>query len=83
VVESGKTRTRGAIEALNRLEATGAQILGALLTKANEGGAGYGYGHYGYGQTYGRGKLKRNEILMIPRSGKGADEAGTAQGADA
>ena len=38
VVESGKTRTRAAIEALNWLEATGAQVLGAVLTKATGGG---------------------------------------------
>ena len=34
VVESGKTRTRAAIEALNRLEATGTHVLGATLTKS-------------------------------------------------
>ncbi len=71
VVESGKTRTRAAIEALNRLEATGAHVLGVALTKASEGGGsgygGYGYG-YGYGLTYGQGKVgkKRTEILLIP-----------------
>src|SRR5439155_6336718 len=37
VVESGKTRTRAAIEALNRLESTGAHVLGATLTKAATG----------------------------------------------
>jgi capsular exopolysaccharide synthesis family protein len=63
VIEAGKTRTRAAIEALNRLEATGTNVLGAMLTKATEAGATYGYGHYGYG--YGKGKLKGTEILMI------------------
>jgi Mrp family chromosome partitioning ATPase len=70
VVESGKTRTRAAIEAINRIEATGAHILGVTLTKATEGGTGYGYSGYGYG--YGYGKIdnhKRNEILMIPQGG--------------
>ena len=47
VVESGMTRTRAAIEALNRLEATGTHVLGATLTKAAAGG-GYGYSRYGY-----------------------------------
>jgi capsular exopolysaccharide synthesis family protein len=65
VIESGKTRTRLAIEALNRLEATGTHILGALLTKASEGGASYGYGRYAYGYGYGKGKLKHTEYLMI------------------
>jgi len=83
VVESGKTRTRGAIEALNRLEATGAHILGALLTKASEAGASYGYGRYGYGQGHGYGKLKRNEILLIARSDDQPGDAGAAQGAGA
>jgi Mrp family chromosome partitioning ATPase len=83
VVESGKTRTRGAIEALNRLEATGTHILGALLTKASEGGGSYGYGHYGYGYGYGRGKLKHTEFLMIPRPDDEPPGAGASQGAGA
>ncbi|HEX6073038.1 MAG TPA: polysaccharide biosynthesis tyrosine autokinase [Sphingomicrobium sp.] len=71
VVESGKTRTRAAIEALNRLEATATHVLGAALTKASDRIGGYGYNRYGYGYGYGygRGKLdkKRTEILMIPQ----------------
>ena len=73
VVESGKTRTRAAIEALNRLEATGTHVLGVTLTKAKDGLGGYGYNRYGYGYGYGygRGKIdkKRTEILMIPQGG--------------
>ena len=72
VVEGGKTRTRAAIEALNRLEATGTHVLGATLTKASDLGAGYGYNRYGYGYGYGYGRevgrSKRTEILMIPQS---------------
>ena len=70
VVESGKARTRAAIEALNRIEATGAHIVGATLTKSTDSGIGYGYKRYGYGYGYGYGKLddsKRTEILMIPQ----------------
>ena len=72
VVESGKTRTRAAIEALNRLEATGTHVLGAVLTKATDSAGGYGYNRYGYGYGYGHGKIdkSRTEILMIPQ---GAD----------
>ena len=72
VVESGKTRTRAAVEALNRLEATGTHVLGVSLTKARDGLGGYGYNRYGYGYGYGKGKIdsKRTEILMIPQ---GAD----------
>jgi polysaccharide biosynthesis transport protein len=72
VIESGKTRTRGAIEALNRLEATGTRIAGAVLTKSQDSGDGYGYAGYGYG--YGaRGRIKRTEILMIPQGDSGRE----------
>jgi len=72
VIESGKTRTRAAIESLNRLEATGTHVLGATLTKFNAATSGYGYGSYGYGYGYGYGKIRQaqTEILMIPQ---GAD----------
>ena len=66
VVESGSTRTRSGVEALNRLEATGAHVLGAALTKAGPE-AGYGYGRYGYGYGYAKVDKKRTEILMIPQ----------------
>ena len=77
VVESGKTRTRIAIEALNRLEATGTQIVGAVLTKSTDAGDGYGYVGYGYGYGAGR-RIKRTEILMIPK-GDGAEELSSAE----
>jgi capsular exopolysaccharide synthesis family protein len=67
VVESGKTRTRTAIESLNRIESTGAHILGATLTKSSDSGGGYGYKRYGYGYGYGKIDKKRTEILMIPQ----------------
>jgi capsular exopolysaccharide synthesis family protein len=73
VIESGKTRTRGAIEALNRLEATGSHVLGAVLTKSSDLGGSYGKG-YGYGYGYGYGRLdrqRREEILMIPQGADG------------
>ena len=61
VVESGKTRTRAAIEALNRLEATGAHIVGATLTKSANSADGYGYKRYGYGYGYGEGRREADE----------------------
>ena len=68
VIESGKTRTRAAIEALNRLEATGTKIVGATLTKAEESTIGYGRYGYGYGYGYGaKGRINKTEILMIPQ----------------
>jgi hypothetical protein len=57
--------------------------LGALLTKASEGGASYGYGRYGYGYSYGKRKLKHTEYLMIPHSGDELSGAGNSQGAGA
>jgi ATPases involved in chromosome partitioning len=66
VVESGSTRTRAGIEALNRLEATGAHVVGAALTKA-PADVGYGYGRYGYGYGQRQVDKKRTEILMIPQ----------------
>jgi succinoglycan biosynthesis transport protein ExoP len=86
VIESGRTRTRAAIEALNRLEATGTHVLGATLTKSGDMGGGYGYGRYGYGYGYGYGKkaVNRTEILMIPRGGdESPNEADADQRADA
>ncbi|MFL6760312.1 GumC family protein [Sphingomonas sp.] len=74
VVESGKTRTHAAIEALNRLEATGTHIIGATLTKAVEGG-GYGRTGYGYGYGYGvKHRVNKTEILMIPQADDNAEE---------
>jgi capsular exopolysaccharide synthesis family protein len=69
VIESGKTRTRAAIESLNRLEATGTHVLGATLTKFMSAASTYGYGSYGYGYGYGYGRVghAKTEILMIPQ----------------
>ena len=70
VVESGKTRTRAASEALRMLGAGGANIVGATLTHATEDAGGYGYGYGGYGYGYGKVvRKKRTEILMIPLGG--------------
>ena len=63
VVESGRTRTRSAREAVDRMQAAGAHIVGATLTKAAEGASNYGYRLYQYG--YKNIGDKRNEIVMI------------------
>jgi hypothetical protein len=62
VVESGKTRTKAAVEALGMIGGSGAHIIGATLTKSAEDMGGYGYKQYGYGSL----DKKRTEILMIP-----------------
>ncbi len=87
MVESGTTRTRAAVEALNRLEATGSHVLGATLTKSLESGGGYGYGRYGQRYGYGVGKVgkdkgNRTEILMIPQDSDSSESADRPQEAD-
>lgn len=71
VVECSKTRTRAAVESLNRLDATGAHIVGALLTKAADGGGSNRYNRYGYGNRYGQygygnSKVRSEQIAIIP-----------------
>lgn len=66
VVESGKTRTRAAQEALGLITGTGAHVVGATLTKSSEDMGGYGYKSYGYGVI----DKNRTEILMIPHEGE-------------
>ena len=65
VIESGKTRTKAAQEALGLITATGAHVVGATLTKSAEDMGGYGYKSYGYGVI----DKNRTEILMIPHEG--------------
>jgi capsular exopolysaccharide synthesis family protein len=67
VVECSKTRTRAVVDSLNRVEATGAHVIGAVLTKADHA-ASYGYSTYGYGYGSGKGRVRGTEILMIPES---------------
>ena len=62
VVESARTRTRQAAEALNNLEASGAHLVGGLLTKANETDGNYSYYNYRYGEL----ADKRERIALIP-----------------
>lgn len=51
IVEAGRTRTRAAVEAYNRLRTSGSHVMGAILTRYQaQASYGYGYG-YGYGQN--------------------------------
>ncbi len=55
VVEAGAIRRTAALNAVNRLRAADANIVGGILTKFNATKSGYGYG-YGYGYGDGDGK---------------------------
>ena len=68
VVQSGRTRTRAAIEAINRIEATGATVVGVTLTKSKDSMTGYGSYGYGYGHRYGKLDKKRTEIALLTQS---------------
>ncbi|HEU4704153.1 MAG TPA: polysaccharide biosynthesis tyrosine autokinase [Sphingomicrobium sp.] len=67
VVESGKTRTRAAREAVERIQAAGAHIVGATLTKSAEEASHYGYRLYQYTAV----GDKRNQIVLIPQQAEG------------
>jgi polysaccharide biosynthesis transport protein len=65
VVESGKTRTKAAVDAVNRLKASGSHLVGAVLTKFKHQSHGYGYG-YGYEPyKYGGIGSREREIRLI------------------
>lgn len=72
VVESSRTRTKVAVDSINRLQSSGSQILGAVLTKFRRQSHGYGYG-YGYSYEpykYGGSVDKRElEIRLIEQQG--------------
>jgi capsular exopolysaccharide synthesis family protein len=73
VIESGKTRTTTALDAINRLRAAGANIIGATLTKSTEESSAYGYS---YKYKYGAIDKDRTEIVMLahqPGSGSERD----------
>jgi capsular exopolysaccharide synthesis family protein len=64
VIESGKTRTRAAVEALGRLQQAGGNLVGAVLTRYKHDTASYGYSYEAY--KYGSSVENRNrEIRLI------------------
>jgi capsular exopolysaccharide synthesis family protein len=65
VVESGKTRTKAATDAINRLKAAGGHIVGAVLTKFRHQGHGYGYGYSYEPYRYGGVGSREREIKLI------------------
>jgi capsular exopolysaccharide synthesis family protein len=69
VVESGRTKTRLARDAIDRVQASGAHVIGVVLTKSADEASHYGYRLYQYG--YKQVDDRRNEIFMIPHQPEG------------
>lgn len=65
VVESGKTRTKAAVDAINRLKSSGSHIVGAVLTKYRHRSHGYGYGYSYEPYKYGGIGSREREIRLI------------------
>jgi capsular exopolysaccharide synthesis family protein len=63
VIESGKTRTKAAVDAITRLKDAGSHILGAVLTKYRHQSGGYGYNYEPY--RYGGIGSREREIQLI------------------
>jgi Mrp family chromosome partitioning ATPase len=73
VVESGKTARSIAVNAVNRLEATGGVTLGSILNKYDRKVNGFSYSGYGYyDYDYSGAKPKRE--LIAPPTAPDADE---------
>jgi polysaccharide biosynthesis transport protein len=63
VVESGKTRTPAALDAVSRLRSAGSHIVGAVLTKYRSRVGSYGYDYEPY--RYGAVESRDREIQLI------------------
>jgi polysaccharide biosynthesis transport protein len=71
VIEAGSIRRAAALNAVNRLRAGGARLMGGILTKfqSSKVGGGYGYGYgYGYGEdlyAYREGSEPKRQIVLL------------------
>ncbi|MGZ8286495.1 MAG: GumC family protein [Allosphingosinicella sp.] len=69
VIEAGAIRRAAALNAVNRLRASEARLMGAILTKFNALKVGYGYGYgYGYGEdayAYREGDSPKKQIELL------------------
>ncbi len=68
VIESGAIRRAAVLNAVKRLKAADARIVGAVITKFNATASGYGYGYgYGYGDdsySYRQGEKPKDQIKI-------------------
>jgi capsular exopolysaccharide synthesis family protein len=69
VIESSKTRTKAAADAVSRLKSSGSQLLGAVLTKFRHQSHGYGYGYSYEPYKYGGVGSREREIRLIAQHG--------------
>ncbi|HEV2122174.1 MAG TPA: polysaccharide biosynthesis tyrosine autokinase [Chloroflexota bacterium] len=67
VIETGKTRTRAAMDAVGRLRSAGGHLVGAVLTKYNHRTHGYGYSYSYEPYRYGGGASREREIRLLAR----------------
>lgn len=69
VIEAGAIRRAAALNSVNRLRASEARLMGAILTKFNALKVGYGYGYgYGYGEdayAYREGDSPKKQIELL------------------
>jgi capsular exopolysaccharide synthesis family protein len=69
IIESGGVRRAAALNAVNRLRAANARLMGGILTKFNAKRTGYGYGYgYGYGEeayAYAEGDKPKKQIELL------------------
>lgn len=69
VIEAGAIRRAAALNSVNRLRASEARLMGAILTKFNAVKVGYGYGYgYGYGEdaySYREGDSPKKQIELL------------------
>ena len=64
-VESGKTRTRSALTALNQLQMSGVRLLGAVLTKAPLSAEEYSYSYRYYREAVADNNPRRGLIEAL------------------
>ena len=69
IIEAASIRRTAVLNALNRLRASGARIMGGVLTKFSATKSGYGYGYgYGYGEdqyAYRQGQKPKRQIELV------------------
>ncbi|HEX6376629.1 MAG TPA: polysaccharide biosynthesis tyrosine autokinase [Allosphingosinicella sp.] len=72
VIEAGAVRRAAVLNAVNRLRAAEARVMGGILTKFNALKVGYGYGYgYGYGEdiyAYREGDEPKKQIELLKSS---------------